>query len=184
MNRLITPPTALAVSLAAAKANLRIDGTDQDALLEAWIRGITEHAEHLMGRALISQGWQTTLDRFPDAIQLANPPVIAVQSIVYFDEDGVEQTLDPADYKLDRISEPGYIVPAHNASWPATFCQVNAVTVNYTCGYGETDASVPAVIKMYLLAKLAEQFDPATRPEKETVQSCFLDRILDRYRVY
>lgn len=182
--RLITPPVALPVALAAAKANLGIDGTDMDATITAWVLGITAYVEHYTGRALISQGWRVTLDSFGDSIRLEKPPTIAVASVKFLDAAGDLQTLDPADYLVDKITEPGYVLPGRGKSWPATFAEINAVSVDYTCGYGLTDADVPEGIKLFILAKLREQFDPAVRMERDTVQSNFLDRLLDPFKVY
>lgn len=181
--RLIAPPATLALSLADAKEALKIDNSDQDAQVEAWVAGITAHAEHLTGRAFVTQGWRVTLDAFPDAIELPHPPIIAVASVKFVDPDGVLQTLDPQDYALDKDSEPGYLVPAPGKSWPATADQINSVQVEYTCGYG-LDTSIPKSIRLYLIAKLREQYDPAIKAELGTVQSSFLDRLLDRETVY
>jgi uncharacterized phiE125 gp8 family phage protein len=182
--RLITGPAALAVDLDAAKAALRVDGTEQDALIEAYIQGITAHAEHYTGRAFITQTWRTTLDSFPEAIELPNAPLASVVHVKYYDESNVLQTLDSQDYNIDDVSEPGYIVPAPDKAWPSTYAKVNAVEVQYTCGYGATHADVPNGIRLYLIARLVEQFDPNVRPEKDTVQSSYIDRLLDRDRVY
>jgi uncharacterized phiE125 gp8 family phage protein len=185
--RLITPPAELAVSLLEAKQNLgfRIAATDDDARIRAWIEGITAHAEHYTGRAVINQTWRVTLDRFPDAIQLAMPPLVSVTSLKYLDAEGVEQTLDPQDYLIDAVSEPGYAVPAPGKTWPSTADQINAVKVEYVAGYGTDSTATPAAIRLYILAKLAEQFDPATRTiSKESVGASYLDRLLDRYKVW
>ena len=182
--RQITPPASLAVTLEAARANLRVDGGDMDALITGWIEGITATAEHELGRALITQGWRVTLDAFPAAIRLEMPPAALVRSVKYIDAAGVLQTMDIADYVLDAVSEPGYVVPAPGKAWPATAPRVNAVMVDYTCGYGDTAASTPANVRLYILAKLVEQFDPATRMERDTVQSNFVGRLLDACRVY
>jgi hypothetical protein len=40
-----TAPTVLAVTLADAKANLRIDGTDQDTIVTAWLEGVIGFAD-------------------------------------------------------------------------------------------------------------------------------------------
>jgi uncharacterized phiE125 gp8 family phage protein len=183
--RLITPPAALAVDLTEATAQLRIDGTDMDAMVTAWIEGISAHAEHYMQRSIITQTWRVTLDKFPDAIKLYNPPLVSVSYVKYYDVDGVLQTLDPADYVVDSVSEPGYIVPAPDVTWPDTECgRINAVIAEFVCGYGATHADVPKGIKLYIMAKLVEQYDPNTRPEKDTVQSSFIDCLLDRYKVW
>ena len=181
--RLITPPAALAVSLASAKLNLRIDDNASDAIITAWIQGITAHAEHITGRSFINQTWRVTLDAFPDSIPLPCP-VSSVTSVKYLDKLGAEQTLDADQYFVDTASEPGAIVPAVGVTWPDTYDRINAVYVDVVAGYGATDASVPDGIKLYILAKLTEQYDPSVRPEKDTVQASFLDRLLDRFKVY
>ncbi|HEV2612537.1 MAG TPA: phage head-tail connector protein [Noviherbaspirillum sp.] len=181
--RLITPATELAVTLADAKAHLRIDGDDQDAMVEAWIRGITAHAEHQMGRSILTQTWRCTLDAFPDAIRLDFPPIVSVSSVKYIDEDGAEQTLDPADYIVDTVSEPGYIVPADGVEWPATMARINAVNVEYVAGYGATQAAVPHGIKMYLLAKLMEQYRP-NAALKDGIQTSFIESLLHPFKIW
>lgn len=181
--RLISPPAALPVTLEAAKNNLGIDGAAMDGMVTAWVAGIVAHVEHQTGRALVQQGWRVTLDGFSAAIRLGSP-TISVESVKYLDADGAQQTLDPADYLLDLVSEPAYIVPAPGKAWPSTAGRINAVTVDYTCGYGPDDSTIPAGIKLFILAKLREQFDPAVRLERDTVQSSFLDRLLDPFRVY
>lgn len=182
--RQITAPAALAVALDDAKANLRETTTDQDAIITAWLEGIIAHAEHVTGRSFITQTWKRSLDSFPASIELFNAPIQSVTSIKYYDTANVLQTLAASEYVVDINSEPGIVIPAADAAWPATYARPDAVQVEYVAGYGATAASVPSGIKAYLLAKLCEQFDAAIRPEKDTVQSSFIDRLLDRFRIY
>lgn len=179
---LITPPAALAVSLATAKEHLKITGSDQDTLVTAWIEGITAHAEHVTGRAFINQTWRVTLDRFPDAIEI--PTSASSVTVKYYDTSGVEQTLDPADYVVDAVNVPGYVVPGVGKAWPETYERINSVAVDVVCGYGSSETSVPSGLKLYILAKLVEQYDPASVPEKGTVQASFIDSMLDRFKTY
>ncbi|MES2787676.1 MAG: hypothetical protein V4684_19575 [Pseudomonadota bacterium] len=176
--RLIAGPEAMAVSLADARIAARADGSDLDTAIEIQVRTITEEVEHLTGRAIINQTYRVTLDEFPDAIRLPAPPVISVTSLKYLDQDGVEQTLHPDDYVLDNVSEPGYIAPAPGLGWPPTADRINAVNVVVVCGYGPTDATTPATLKGYILAKVQEHFAP-----DGTKESPHLVRLLDRYGV-
>jgi uncharacterized phiE125 gp8 family phage protein len=137
-----------------------------------------------MGRSIINQTWRLTLDAFPDALKLYNPPIVSVSSVKYYDEDNVLQTLDPQDYTVDNVSEPGYIVPAPDVDWPCTYDKINAVVVEYVAGYGATAASTPPEVRLYILAKLREQYDPATKPERATIQSSFIDSLLDRKKIW
>ena len=181
--RLIFPPSSLAVTLEQAKANLSIDGSDLDSRVLMYLNGVIDKAEQLTGLSFINQTWRVTLDSFPDAIVLP-PPVSSVVSVKYLDSDGVEQTLDPADYLVDSVSQPGYVVPAYGKAWPETYDQVNAVNVEVISGFGADSTDVPDGIRLYIAAKLVEQFDPAIRVEKDTVQSSFIDRLLDPFRTY
>lgn len=178
-------PAELAVSLADAKTNLRIeqDDTSVDSLLATYIAGIVAEAEHSTGSAFINRPMRVTLDRFPDAIRLA-APTASVESVKFFDTEGAEQTLDPRDYYVDLVTQPGYIVPAAGRGWPSTACGLNVVTVNFTAGHGADRASTPACVKLYILARLAQQWDPADREFKDTEPSRFIERLLDPMGVY
>lgn len=183
--KIVSPPVALAVSLAAAKLSLREDGTDKDALISAWIGGVTNYAEHYTGRSFVNRQVRATLNEFPaGAIFLDAPPLVSVNAIRYYDENGTLQTLDPQDYVVDTESEPGNVAIVDGLAWPATLPRSGAVMVDYTAGYGVSDSSVPDGMKLYILAKLAEQCDVATRLERDTVQASFLDHLLDHLKVY
>lgn len=178
----IAPPAALPVSLTLAKANMRVDGNDMDTLITSWIMGIVATLEHEIGQCLIEQTWRVTVDSFPAALSLPHP-VMSVTSVKYFDVDGVEQTLDSAAYRLVKMRYRSDLMPARGVSWPATMAD-REVTVEVVCGYGAAPADVPENVQLYILAKLVEQFDPATRMERDTVQSAFVDRLLDACRSY
>jgi uncharacterized phiE125 gp8 family phage protein len=177
--RLITPPAALAVSLEAARLSARLDGPEADVELRQVIGQHTRDAEHETGRALVAQTFRLTLDKFPPAFRLEHPPILAVEHIKFYDANGVRQILHPDDYLVDAKSEPGEIVPAPGRAWPATQGRINAVEVQYSCGYGADDSTVPDEIKGYILGKVAEHFAPAGTPKSE-----FLGGLLDRARVY
>jgi len=168
--------------MAEAKQVLRIeeDDTSLDITIGIWIKGITAEAETQTHRAFVNRRMRVTLDAFPDAIQLSSP-TFSVEAVRYLDPDGVERTMHPADYYVDKITEPGYIVPARGKSWPATEAHVNAVTVDYTAGYGPTAATVPDEVRTYIQAKLQVQFEPAagggTVGKPFNVE--YLDRMLD-----
>lgn len=175
--RLIVPPAAMAVSIEAARRAARTSGTTLDAELSDKVQAYTEKAEHKTRRAFITQTWAVTLDEFPPAIKLARPPVIGILSVKFYDTAGVLQTLDPQDYQVDSVSEPGFIVPAAGRSWPATAKRINAVQVQYTCGYGPGPGDVPAAIRQYILGMVENDYYPSAGAP-------FLASLLDRAKVY
>lgn len=183
--RQVSPPQLMAVTLADAKAQLRIDQDDEafDAQLAVWIAGITQEAEHATERCFVNRPMRVTVDAFPDAIRLS-APTSSVESVKFIDVNGLQQILDPADYYADLVTEPGYVVPAGGKTWPATAARVNVVTVDYTAGYGPDCTKVPPAARLYILARLLEQWDPVVKEFKETARSAFVGRLLDSLKVY
>lgn len=186
--KLITAPIAPPVSLADAKAHLRLTDATDDAMVTAMIGAATEAAEHLTGRALMAQTWEITLDAFPSALELNRIPVASIVSIQYADVAGVMQTLTPTAYALDNADGfgPAFVVPSYGTDWPVTRDQINAVKVQYIAGYLDA-ASVPQSIKSWILLNVGSQYDSR---ESEVVERGsaitlgFADRLLDRFVVY
>src|SRR5690349_16359269 len=86
---LITPPVGEPVTLADAKAHLKIDTSDDDALIGQLITAARARVEWHTGRALMTQSWILWLDRWPDdgivAIPLA--PLAAVTAVTLYGRD-------------------------------------------------------------------------------------------------
>jgi uncharacterized phiE125 gp8 family phage protein len=180
----ITPNAVLEVSLADAKTQLGIDTADLDITVTAWIKGVVAYAEHQTGRVILDQTWRTTLDKFPDAIRLPFPSCSSITSLKYLDVAGVEQTLNPADYELSSESQAAWVVPAFGKTWPNTYDKINSVKVDSVHGSGPLITDVPAEFKLFILAKLREQFDASIKAQENTVQASFIDHLLDSQKVY
>jgi len=135
--RLITAPIVKPVTLADVEAQVRATLTSESALINAYISAVTDKAENYTRRALITQTWEITLDRFPLCRGIALPlsPVQSITSIKYIDTNGVEQTVDPTAYVL-TAGDPAEVYPVYGLYWPSTRTQPDAVTIRYVCGYG------------------------------------------------
>lgn len=180
------PPAAEPVTLAEAKLHLRVDGNDEDAYITGLITVARMAAEDRLERSLVNTPWRVALDGFADAITLPMPPIVSVQSLKYWDADGVQQTLAGTGYVLDAASEPGRLVPAPGQAWPATQSgRVNAVEVNYTAGYGPTGSDVPAPVRHWMLLALGDMYANRERSaERPSVPQSFADGLLDPYRLW
>lgn len=153
-----TAPAELPVSLAEAKAHLRVTSANEDALITNLIKAATSHTEQLTGRAIVTQTWMKVLDNFPsDAIEL-KASLGSVTEIKYVDPDGAEQTLDPAHYQIDPYRLPGWVMPAYGYDWPEARATVNSVKVKFVCGFGNA-ASVPPDIKSALLLLIGHLYE-------------------------
>lgn len=163
--KLITAPTTEPVSLAEAKLHLRVDGTADDALITALITAARLAVENFSRRALITQAWILSMDRFPgaDAILLPRPPLqngtgTAVE-ITYKLADGTEQTYSAANYVVDTVSEPGRIRLVSTATWPGDeLYPLSAVTISFTAGYGAAE-DVPQIYKQAMLLLIGHWYE-------------------------
>jgi uncharacterized phiE125 gp8 family phage protein len=181
----IAQPAIEPVTLAEVKAQLRITHSAEDALIERRIRVAREAAEERLERTLITTTWRVTLDAFPTAIRLPNPRIQSVDSIQFLDVNGALQTLDPADYIVDTVKEPGWIVPGDDKAWPDTRERINAVIVEYKAGYGDTADTVPAPIAEWIILAVGDLMGQRTlSSDRPTVPTQFHNSLLDLYRVY
>ena len=177
-------PAVLAVTMAEAKETLRIDADDTalDTLIGIWIRGVTAEAEHTAGCCFVNRPMRVTLDGFGDAVRLA-APVFSVETVKFVDTLRAQAVLDAQDYYVDKASRPGYVVPATGKAWPST-ADINAVVVDFTAGFGPDNTTVPDCARLYILARLAQQWEPSTKNFVSTSQSQYIARLLDPIRVY
>lgn len=177
-------PTVEPITLEEALEHLNEDLGIADDRVESLIKVARKACEARIERTLISTPWTVTMDSFPDAVVLYRPPVIAVQSVAYIDIDGLTQTLDPLDYIVDAASEPGYVVPGFGKSWPTTQDRINAVTVNYTAGYGTQAASVPEPLRQWMLLAIGDMYERRNRSsDKPAVPQDFADSLLDEFKI-
>ena len=179
----ITPPAVLPVSLAMAKANMRVDGDDMDSLITLWVQGITRKLEHDVGQVFMEQTWEVRLPSFPglgEPIALPHPAMEI--TAVKYSAAGIEVPLAADAYRLNVGNYSSSLLAAAGAPWPAAGATDVVVTVK--CGYGSTPDKTPETAQLFILAKLVEQFDPITRTERDTVQSVYLDRLVDDLKTY
>jgi uncharacterized phiE125 gp8 family phage protein len=140
--KVITAVTTEPVTLAEARLQIKADSdTTEDTLITAWITAAREAAEHYAGRALAPQTLEMPLDAFPvDTISLEMPPVASITHIKYTDVDGVEQTVDSADYALSTYGASREVSLTYDSEWPDTRDIRDAVRVRYLTGYAATGA--------------------------------------------
>jgi uncharacterized phiE125 gp8 family phage protein len=163
---LTTPATALALDWATeVKDHLRLnDDTEQPRVESVLIPTAVAWAETETNRALITQVWTASLDEFPCGIlELPKPPLSAIGSVKYIDQDGVQQTWSAAEYVVEKPAGafclPGRLWPAWGYSYPSARCQPNAVEIAFTCGYGAAFGDVPPLLRAAMLLIVGELFE-------------------------
>jgi uncharacterized phiE125 gp8 family phage protein len=180
--RLITAPATEPVTLAEAKLHLRVDASDEDDLITSLISVARHECENRTGRALITQTWELTQECFEDAMELPHPPLQAVSSVKYLDEDEVEQTLATTVYRVDGYAEPARVIRTYGETWPDVALDYpSAVRIRYVAGYGDDAADVPPPLKQWMLLHIGHWY--ANREVSTGRLLPMLDGLLDPYRV-
>ena len=120
-------------------------------------------------------------------ITIPRPPLQTIDSIQYYDDFGMIQTLDPSLYLVDEVSEPARVTPAFGKAWPSTQNRANAVEVRFTAGYDDMGELLPQGIRAWMLMRIGDLFEnreAVVMGVRGTVETHpFIDRLLDPYRV-
>lgn len=161
MSLLLTAgPAAEPVSLAEAKAHVRIDGAAEDGLLASLITTSRLHIEAALGLALITQSWQLQLDAWPKrgGVVLPLRPVQAIDAVRVTAFDGTVVTLEPSHYRCDGYGLPPRLLPAASP-FPDPGANALGIEIAFVAGYGAAAADVPAPIRQALLHLVAHWFE-------------------------
>lgn len=158
--RVVTAPAQEPLTLAQAKEHLRVDIANDDVLIQSLIRATRELLESELGRALVTQTLDYTLDAFPPGpLLLPRGPLQSVTSLTYIDSAGASQVWAASNYLVDLHSSPSRISPAYAKSWPTLQDRIAAVTVRFVAGYGLTPTSVPGPIAQALLLLIGHYYE-------------------------
>lgn len=151
-----TQPAVEPVTVAEAKAHLRVDTSDDDTYIGTLVTAARQWVEEYLDRSLVNTQWTMRLDSFPYEIELPRPPIATsgtttAVSVTYTLGSEATATLSTASYRVDRNSTPGVVRQLRSGTWPANLDDYNAVTVTWWAGYGASGSSVPAAIRHAIL---------------------------------
>ena len=160
MIRLVTPSVAANVlPLATLKAHLRIDDTTEDTLLGIYAASAVRAIETRTGRSLGPATYQMTLAAVPAIIDIGVPNVTGITEFTIVDEDGVEHTLDPADYVLTTSEYAAVVEPAPGVTWPTAGRVRNACEITFTAGFATVPEDITAALLLTATAMHRERGD-------------------------
>lgn len=153
-------PASEPVSLAEAKAHLRIAHADDDALVASLITAARRVVEARTGLCLISQQWLCLRDGWPEdgVIELPVAPLIGVEEIGVFGEDDEKAVIEPAHYIVDAASRPPRVLLRGSRLWPRPGRVVNGIGTRVMAGFGPNGAEVPQPLRRAVLLLVAHFF--------------------------
>lgn len=172
---LIAPPAAEPVSIAEARAWLRVDTNDEDAAIASLISAARTLVESATRRALVTQGWRLTLDawpanggeeswsilatrpgRAPCEIVIPVAPVQSVSAVRLYDAAGQPLMLEPASYRIVGAPERARLLFAAQPPHPGAAAA--GIEIDLVAGYGDPP-DTPAALRHAILALVSWWFD-------------------------
>jgi uncharacterized phiE125 gp8 family phage protein len=152
----------LPVSLAYAKEYLHIDAanTAHDITVTRMLTAARDFFEGTTNNSLTEITWKTFRDKFISCFEIRKTPLIDISSIKYYDDSGILQTIDIANYFIrpmvgyDFIQfKQAFTVPSFSEDfgWP--------IEIVFKAGYTDQADAIPEDIADALLAHVAKMFE-------------------------
>ena len=167
---LLTAPTIEPITLKEAKEYLGITGSDDDNIIQNWIKAVRQNVELYTGMSIMEQTWQLFLDYFPVSshriiynkptiIELPKAPLSSVTHIKHYDDDDTATTISSSLYQVSKYSAinpwQGRIAFKDSFSAPSgsSLRNMDSVEIQFISGYSTT-TEVPESIKMAMLEEI------------------------------
>lgn len=182
---LVAAPAVLPVSREECKLHLRVDGTDEDGLIDIYLAAAVAHLDGengWLGRGIVAQTWSQQFDAFERSILLGLAPVTSIVSVVYEDADGVDQTVAAEQYELINGGSAPEVRFVEDFSFPTVSDDLPVLTITFVSGYGN-DTDVPASIKAAILLMVGDMFqNREAKVDNGFIDNSTVRRLLDPYR--
>lgn len=184
---LTSGPPSEPVTVAEARAHLRVDTPQEDTLIASLILAARLHVETALGLALITQSWRLLLDRWPLERDLELPlrPLQTIDAVRVLPAEGAPALIDDAAYIADPVSVPPRLVRT-GVIWPQPGRAANGIEIDFTAGYGPSASDVPPPIRqalMLLIAHWHERREPIEVGALDTAVPGPVSDLLEPYRM-
>ena len=156
---LLIPPASEPLSLAEAKAWLRLDSATEDDLVAALIVSARMIVEATTRRMLLTQSWRLVYDCWPrsNIVNIPLAPFRALTAMRVYDQNNVAQpvaaTLATLDASPDRarLSFPG------NPPMPGR--AIAGIEIDVVAGYGALPSSLPEPVRQAMRMLVARWYE-------------------------
>jgi hypothetical protein len=180
--KITVPPAELAVSLATAKAHLKVTSSTEDALITLYLEAAIDYAEKFTRRDLITRTYITFRDFFPAPAQnegyypcgqipsvssgfstfssnvgfeLRKSPLQSVEQIEYFSQS-VLTLLDNTIYYNTIEEDYSELLTVVGKDWPTQLDQrLQAIQITFKTGFGDTETDIPHGYRAAILQHVA-----------------------------
>ena len=165
---LLTPPAVEPLTLAEAKAWLRIDGAEDDALVASLIGAAPGLVEPAPPPPLIHHGCRIIRDGWPvdGRIPLPMAPVAEVTAVRVLDSAGLPAPVPATAYRLEALRDPPLVIVTGAVPLPGQ--ALSGIEIDVIAGFGPASQDVPEPLRhavRLLLARWYEQRGDAAGDE-------------------
>ena len=156
---LLAGPKLEPVSVAAAKAHLRVDADEEDGLIASLITTARLQLEAAFGLALMTQSWMWSAACWPRTGRVALPlrPVRNVVELRVRAGGGTVTVVDPALYDTDLTGDVARIT-ARPGALPGPAAST-AFEIDFAAGYGDGADDVPGDIRQAIVLLVSHWFE-------------------------
>lgn len=147
----ITGPASEPLTLAEAKAFLRIEHSADDAVITRAVAAAREAAEQYLRSALLPQTWEYTIaNPYRCEVQLPFGPAQSITSITATNNAGTTSTIDSGQYSLSVDGSRVMFTTTPSAA---------KLAVRYSASMASDVATIPALIKQGILHHVAAMLE-------------------------
>lgn len=161
-------PTGLAVSLLDMKDWLKVTTASQDTLITDLIKSATLTGEKWTKRDFLNKDYKTFRNNFSDfpfqfgirdEIVLRRSKLQSVISVEFLKET-VLTAVDSTVFYITEETDFSRIIPFESKQWPIDSVddREQAVVINFTAGFGITEADIPDDLQTAIKLHVAEAF--------------------------
>lgn len=161
---LTTSPTVDPMEISDANLHLKTSGEND--YINALIMTARGMMERYLNRSLVLQTWTGYANCWEREFCLDYPPLLAVNSVKYYNTAGVLTTLSTSDYWVDTVSQPGRVVLGYDFTPPELQQgRPNGIVIEYTAGYRATgttaqkQAAIPEPIRHAMKILITDMYE-------------------------
>jgi uncharacterized phiE125 gp8 family phage protein len=157
---LLTAPAAEPITLADAKAYLRVATDVDDDIIGGLIGAARSHVEAQSRRALITQTWRLVRDAWPPdgRLKVVPVPLRTVAAARVYEADGSTLAIDTQAFVADKAAAPA-ILSFMPWTLPAPGQPAAGIEIDVEVGYGASGAAVPEPLRLAIRILVAHWYE-------------------------
>jgi uncharacterized phiE125 gp8 family phage protein len=179
---LLTAPAIEPISLAEAKAFLRVEHDDDDDVIAALIAGARIYVEAQTRRALVIQSWRLVRDTWPQSgrIEVRPAPLQSLDAVRVHDGQGDPIEVDVEGFVLDTAGSALIFAPW---TMPQPARTAAGIELDVTVGYGDAAIDVPEPLRQAIRLLTAHWYENRGVSGAEAMLPATVAALIAPYRV-